>query len=159
MTVQDVARKYMRLSIYRRALLRKKAFAVGLHDGQLPLLEAITQMPGSTQQELSESLLVSAASIALSAKRLERAGLICRETDETNRRRNKLSVTEEGAAVAAKHRDQLNEADSAMLRGFSERELTQLAEYLDRMLDNITDEAGPIRVILPQVKGGNKTKC
>lgn len=142
MDIQDVARRFVVLSVLHRAHIRKKACSGELHDGQLPLLEAIVFMPGSTQQELAEKLFVSPASVALSAKRLEKSGLIRRTADDSDRRRNLLYATEAGVALAVRHRTIINEADEEMLRGFTEAERDALADYLDRMLVNIRQYSG-----------------
>ena len=71
----------------------------GLFWGQPPILHEISEREGCTQIELAEALGVSAPSIAASTKRLEKSGLIRKETDDSNLRRNKIYLTESGRAA------------------------------------------------------------
>ncbi|MDO4572582.1 MAG: MarR family winged helix-turn-helix transcriptional regulator, partial [Clostridia bacterium] len=97
----------------------------------------IIRRPDCTQALLAEQLRVTPASIALSTKRLEKAGLIERRVDPDNRRCNRLRSTDEGAHAADTYRQCFNAVDSRTFRGFSEEERAQLASYLDRMIKNI----------------------
>ena len=50
----------------------------GIHFGQPPLLFTLRQLGRCSQKDLAKSLCVSPASIAVSLKRMEKAGLIMR---------------------------------------------------------------------------------
>ena len=49
------------------------------HPGQLPILWAISQTSHTTQGQIARILGVSRAAVAVSAKRMEHTGLVCRE--------------------------------------------------------------------------------
>ena len=96
-----------------------------IYHGQLPMLEYIYRHDGCTQAELAEKLMITPASAAMSTKRLEKSGLITKSSDESNLRRNNLSLTKEGIDICLKCREAFDEVDSRMLTGFSEEEMKQ----------------------------------
>ena len=57
-------------------------------------LSTIQYYPGLTQRKLSEILFVSEANVAQIIKRLEKNGLIHRESDENNKSKKILNVTD-----------------------------------------------------------------
>ena len=57
-----------------------------LHIRQLPVLEYIIKNDGCSQNELAEFLCVSPASIAVSTKRMQKAGYLEKKEDENDLR-------------------------------------------------------------------------
>lgn len=133
--------RFSQLILLRRIAHRRLLADFPLYRGQPQLLRYIAHHPGCTQAELAERFLVSPASIAQSAKRLERAGLLEKRMDEENQRCRRLYVTAEGKEVTEGFHARLREADAAMLRGFEEQELETLDEYLRRILNNLAPMA------------------
>ena len=129
-----------KLNILRRIEANKISADVGLYLGQLPILEYIIHHEGCTQKEIADIMRVSPASIATSTKRLQRAGLIKKQTDEENLRKNMLSVTKKGIELAMKCRVNFNEFDQKLFSGFSDEELLSVQELLDRLISNISDD-------------------
>lgn len=136
----EVISRMEKLHLLRRIILQKATADIGLHMGQLPILEYVRKNDGCTQAELAEKLLVSPASIALSTKRMEKEGLLEKHVDENNLRRNQLTVTEKGRRVSERCRNIFNEADTRMFDGFEKSELEHFLACLDKMLFNITGE-------------------
>lgn len=66
--------RIIQLNVLRRNLFRKKSAGCALYDGQRPMMETIVCHPGCTQQELASMLCITPASVALSTKRLQKAG-------------------------------------------------------------------------------------
>ena len=93
-----------------------------------------------TQVEIAEELSVSPASIALSTKRLEKAGMIIKETDMDNLRCKRLSLTEKGLSVFKAGYTIRDEQDLRLFKDFSPDELDKLNEFLDRLTLNLTKE-------------------
>lgn len=140
MDLQPLGGRLIMLNVLRRNLVHRKTAGYQLHHGQLPLLELIIANPGCTQQEIATNLKVTPASIAQSTTRLEKAGLIKKQTDPTNRRRNCLSATPDGMHAAGLYRKSFDEVDRQTFLGLSEEELSILTGYLDRMIQNINDD-------------------
>ncbi|MDV3426233.1 MAG: MarR family winged helix-turn-helix transcriptional regulator [Bacillota bacterium] len=128
------------LHLMRRISIQKETADIGLYFGQLPILEYIKRNENCTQRELADKLQVTAASIALSTKRLQKAGLIKKIADEDNLRCNKLSITGKGLETAENGRKIFDALDVKMYQGFSEEELEDLYNYLNRLIINLTGD-------------------
>ncbi len=135
----EISRRFSMLNLLRRIELHRVAADVGLHLGQLPVMEYIIRNDGCTQVEIADTLKVTPASIAISTKRLQKAGLIQKKTDETNLRCNKLSATEKGIELSQNCRDRFNKFDNKLFAGFSDQELLVMKDHLDRLIKNIAD--------------------
>ena len=83
-------RKIITLSILHRYYLQHKAVSVGLYAGQPMVLEFLLQHGESAQKDIAAHAHVSAASIAVSLKRMEKNGLITRSSVEQDARLKKL---------------------------------------------------------------------
>ena len=134
---RKLAWKMDKTYMVRRGAMSKLALDAGLYAGQLPILAYINHHPGCTQKELADWLGVSAASVALSTKRLQKQGLIEKIVDESNLRRNMLSVTEKGREVAFSHRRNAGVFDEQMLEGVTDEELEVFSRVMDKMLANM----------------------
>ena len=134
----ELGGRLMTLGVLRRCLTRGAAPDIPLHHTQLPMLETILRMPDSNQAMLAERLHVTPAAIALSTKRLEKAGLVERRVDPGNRRCNQLRATEAGRRAAAVYRELFHQVDERTFSCLTEAEREQLGALLDRMILHIT---------------------
>ena len=82
---------------------------------------------------------VSPASIALSTKRLQKSGLITKQTDEYNLRCNRLSATAKGIQTSEAFNEQLRQLDEKTFCGINDEERQQLSNILDRIIINACD--------------------
>lgn len=135
-TIWDLGKALDRIAGVRRVSLWHVFADQGLHFGQLRILEHIIKNERCTQNDIAEKLNVSPASIALSTKRLQKAGMIKKVEDNQNRRCNILTVTEKGLETAAHCRHELDLFDEKMFAGISDNERLFLADILDRLLKN-----------------------
>lgn len=126
-----------RLHLLRRLYIQKTMPEHDLYFGQLPLLEYVCRHEGCTQIEMAQALDVTPASIAVSTKRLQKAGLLTKETDEDDLRIKRLSPTGEGRARAKRGRELFTELDQRSFEGFTEEEFRQLTGLLDRIAKNL----------------------
>ena len=109
----------------------------GLYIGQPAMLEYIRSHPGCTQKDMADEAHVTAASIAVSFKRLENAGFIYRRADTSDTRCNRVYITEAGERAlnsCALHFQSLNDR---MLDGISDEEAIILQKCVERMLYNM----------------------
>ena len=111
----------------------------GIHFGQPPLLFTLRQLGRCSQKDLAKSLCVSPASIAVSLKRMEKAGLIMRVPDPDDLRSNRIELTEAGKASADYAEQGLREVSGQSYCGFSEEEFSLLMDLYRRMRQNLTD--------------------
>ena len=133
----DFLAEYNLLRKLERGLFFSVLAKAGLYPGQLPILEFVHAHEGCTQTEIARHLEVSAASIASSTKRMQKAGLILKKTDQLNLRANMLYLTPKGRELAALCRAEINELQSTYLSGFNENEKEQIIQLIMRINENI----------------------
>lgn len=138
--INQSIKKIMRISLLHRIGVDRETSSRGLYFGQLPLLDYIRRNDGCTQVQLSQYMQVSAPSVARSVSRMERAGMLRRTGDASDRRCNQLSVTPQGIRVAEECRAQIDALDRKMLEGFSPDEIQRLLGCLDRILRNLSTD-------------------
>lgn len=136
----EFIKKFLTLKSRQRSLIQTKIGEIGLHFGQPPVMEYIVGHAGCTQTEIADRLGLTPASIAISTKRLEKAGMLTKLTDKDNLRCKKLTATPKGIKITKKCKQVINEVNAQTLQGFSEEEYWQLNKYFDRMLANISHE-------------------
>ena len=115
--------------------LRLEELNIG--PGQMPVLRELSRHKKMTQRELAEHTHVTAATISGTLKRMERADLIQRSEDESDARVSIVELTEKGRDCSTEALRLFNETDKSMLQGFSDEELAQLLDFLNRMHDNL----------------------
>ena len=116
-----------------------------LHSAQPRILGTIARMNrtkdngarGATQKDIADALQTSPAALAMSMKRLQKAGLIEKREDETDLRVNQIHLTEKGKQIHNESLSKIVEIDQHMLEGFSAEETAQLFHYLNRLYDNL----------------------
>ena len=134
----DLMRRFLHIAKLRRVLAGKRLGKVDPYAGQwMPVLGYVLEHDGCSQAELATFLRVTPASVALSTKRMQKAGYLEKEVDEWNLRRNNLHVTESGRHLADTCRDVFYEMDRQAFQGFDTQELNTLAGYLDRVYANM----------------------
>ena len=138
-TDRELIMSIEKLKIVRRICMHNAVLKLPLYHGQLPMLEYIYTHDGCTQAELAEKLMITPASAALSTKRLEKAGFITKKSDKSNRRCNKLSLTELGVETCLKCREAFDGVDRRMLEGFSAEEVEQCFGLINRLIYNLID--------------------
>ena len=127
-----------------RAAIQSELKAAGLGEVGHPMLVSILQSAGESpdgqcqaQRELADLLHISPAAVANSLKGVERDGYIRREPWQEDARRNRVFLTEKGAAAVEGCRDVFRRVSARMMDGFSLEDLAQLARFQRRMLDNL----------------------
>ena len=122
-------------------ILRKKYISAeltkqGLFFGQHHILEFIERNPGCNQCDLSTYLKVTPASIAISTKRLEKAGFIEKRIDEDNLRQKCLYLTYKGFEACKNMKNFFNNLDQSALVDITEDEIDLLEKLMDKMIFN-----------------------
>lgn len=127
-----------------RAAVQGELNAAGLGEVGHPMLVSILQSAEGdpegqcqAQRELADLLHVSPAAVANSLKCLERDGYIRREPWARDARRNRVILTEKGAAAVEGCQEVFRRVSARMMAGFSPEELSQLAQFQRRMIDNL----------------------
>lgn len=117
----------------------KKLEKTGVYRSQHQLLMMLGKHPESSQTELAEKLEISPAAVAVSLKKLEKAGYIIRQSTESDNRVNHVTITEKGRAAIDRSVVCFKELEGAFFEGFDEEELIFLENFLKRMIKNGED--------------------
>jgi DNA-binding MarR family transcriptional regulator len=87
---------------------------------------------------LAEWLSVDKSTITVEVRRLERAGLVAREEDVTDRRAVLLSATEEGRVAMERHRRVAQEVYSTLVGKWNVADRKEFARLLNRFVDEFS---------------------
>ena len=124
--------------------LERSLDSFGLHRAQHRLLMTLACDCFLSQVELAKSLEVSPATIAVTLKSLEKAGLISRRVYREDNRANFVELTDAGERIVEESREVFWALDEKMYRGFSEEEKEQLCHFLERIYENMQNETETI---------------
>ncbi|WBU61335.1 MarR family winged helix-turn-helix transcriptional regulator [Paracoccus albus] len=108
---------------------------LGLSTGTFPALLELWEEDGLSQKQLVERLDIEQATMANTLSRMERDGLIRRKTDETDRRVQRVWLTQaardkRGAAIAA-----ANETNDSAMAGLTAAEQDQFRDLMRKLID------------------------
>ncbi len=108
-----------------------------LHPGQTRILRALDHMGDCSQRDLAKELRISPASVGVSVKRLEKAGLVERKADEKDLRYNKVTLSAQGKEATRMAENVMYGIARRKLSGFTPEELEVLAGYFKRIRENL----------------------
>lgn len=104
--------------------------------GQGKILRILVKEGEMTQRELQDCLGIQPGSMSEIIMKLEGNGLICRTKDETDRRKIKVKITEEGKSFfQEKHKENM-EQEKKLFDALTGEEQEQLKELLSKLLED-----------------------
>lgn len=110
---------------------------VGLYRGQPPILMLLYKNDGMSQKEMARALNLSPATMTVTLKRMEKAGLVLREMDEHDQRILRVHLSEKGREMCETGESRIGVVTAELLEGFTLEEQQQLNEYLGRIACNM----------------------
>ena len=110
---------------------------VGLYRGQPPILMLLYKNDGMSQKERARALNLSPATMTVTLKRMEKAGLVLREMDEHDQRILRVHLSEKGREMCETGESRIGVVTAELLEGFTLEEQQQLNEYLGRIARNM----------------------
>ncbi len=110
---------------------------IGIHPKQIPLLILLDKKDGMSQREISEELHISAPTVAVSMKRMEKAGIIERKSDEHDQRMVRIYLTARGRETIEKSKKCVEDNEKTVFAGFSESEMCLMKRFFDQMIKNL----------------------
>lgn len=111
----------------------------GIYFGQPPILCYLSENPNATQKDIADCLGISPASVAVSVKRMEKAGVISRQTDKDDARRNNLSLTKKGRELNEFALQTFAQVDSAKISGLTDEEIKLMLSLIKKMNNNLRE--------------------
>lgn len=126
----------------RKSILQPCLSEMGLALGQghLRILNHLASRDHLTQKELADICHMDVTTMSRSLDRLEKAGYIERRRDPSCRRSFLICLTPEGMVKAGEAASILDSLDHTFCSGFTEEELTQFADYLRRVCENLESQ-------------------
>ena len=129
----------IRLTILARTLRNafdRKVGDIGVTRSQWTMIAAIARNPGASQRTIAEILEISEASAGRLIDQLCAEGLLERREREDDRRARAVCVTGAAAPLLEQLGEIASQGEARVFAGFSEADLAQLRDYLERMYDN-----------------------
>lgn len=138
---------------FHQAAIEAQFNRYGIHRTQHMTLRYIMHCETPpTQREIAEAFEVSPATVAVTLKKLESAGLILRQPLDS--RTKCIRITDAGRDILEKTRDLFRAVDDAMCADISDAELDALDRNLQKMQQNLKNFEPEIRKI-PDCPGIN----
>lgn len=119
-----------------KRVLSKKVEHTGLYRSQHRLLMYLGRHPDCSQTAIAEKMDISPAAVAVSMKKLEKAGYIRRQSDAEDNRINHVAITDKGKEAINNSFVYFQEVEDALCGGFTEEEIRQLEDFFRRIIQN-----------------------
>ena len=119
------------------AALYRRIGQHGVNTGQFPVLLMLWEQDGVTQASLVGKLAVEQPTMAGTLKRMERAGLIRRVADPTDRRQSHIHLTRKGRALEDALVTGAKDTNAIALAGLTAAESAQFIKLVNRMIENL----------------------
>ena len=144
--------RYLGFLIFDAARLQRTVFdrrvrRLGFTRSQWLVLRRLGRQPGASQSELAEVMEVEKATAGRLIDRLEENGWLERRPDETDRRINRIYMTERGQAVhdtIGPIAEAMVEDELSYLTKAERKQLTDLMINVKRRLQEMATENEPI---------------
>jgi MarR family transcriptional regulator, transcriptional regulator for hemolysin len=136
------------LRVQRVAKSLNRAFEDELADagGSVPtwlILLSLKSGRPETQRELADAVGIRGATMTHHLDALEKAGLVTRMRDPSNRRVQRVALTSEGDAAFHRLRKVAMGFDKRLRAGVSDEELASVSELLSRLAENASAARRP----------------
>lgn len=130
---------YMKTGHLHRDVLEKEVRRTGVYRSQHQILMFLSNHPEASQKEIAEFLGVSTATIAVTLKKLEKAGYILRASDPKDNRCNRIQLSGKGEEIVTQSHEIFWRVEEAMFLGFSEEEKKKLINFFERICENLEE--------------------
>lgn len=120
-----------------RKIIEKEIINLGIHPSQHHLLMYLARNGESTQCSIAQAMEVSAATIAVSLKKLEKGKYIEKKNSAEDNRVNFIALTKKGEEVVRQSQQLFEDTDEAIFQGLTEEEKDQFHGFLERIIQNL----------------------
>ncbi|MGI6605408.1 MAG: MarR family winged helix-turn-helix transcriptional regulator [bacterium] len=112
-------------------------YGLSIEVGQIPVLVQVYRYHGISQDGISTNAVLDKGTVARVVKQLEESGLVVRQTDECDRRVNRIYPTPKALELEGNVFGLLRELQEIMYQGFTQEEIEHVNSLLERMKGNI----------------------
>ncbi len=138
---------FMRL---RRRTMHRYFQSIGMFNGHPHLLFHIRRTPGITQKELAAHMEIAPATVAVSIKRLEAAGLVQRQGDDKDKRVIHLYLTDKGVEMDEACRRGRDFMINTLYKGLTPEEQDNLYHLLGKVSANLQAGYDTLPAVSPE---------
>ena len=130
------------IEMLRRRLIRPMFIELGLTvgQGQPRILKELREHGTMNQKELADSCIMDVTTMSRTLDRMEKDGLLKRESNPASRRSWNVLLTESGMQKADEVVKIFDKIDDVIYSGFSEDELKVISGITDRVKNNLWSE-------------------
>ena len=121
----------------QRNTMQRYFRSCGLFNGHPKILFWLCREAGLTQRELAQRMHISAATLSVSVRRMEAAGLVLRRPDEKDARLTRLYLTEKGEELDRRCRKGREFLINTLYADFSDSDVQTLSSLLTRMTQSL----------------------
>jgi len=137
------SRRQIGVRIHILARLMRNRFdrlvaGLNITRSQWQMIAMVSHNPGATQRTIAEALEMSEASAGRLIDRLCADGLLERQERYDDRRARAVYVTKASEPLLAKLAEVARDNERKLFRGFSDADVEQLRDYLDRLSRNLS---------------------
>lgn len=126
----------------QRNYLRPCFGRIGLGAGQPKLLIYLQQHGPCRQKQLAEYFEIDPAAVSRMVDSLQKGQFVRRQQDTASRRSDLVELTEKGQQAVADWKSFCAQEEALMLKGFTQQERAQFADYLVRAYQNLREYKG-----------------
>lgn len=123
----------------KTALMFRSSWPKQMHTfihGEMFILNYLLEFKGSAAPtELSTAMNASTARVAMALKTLESKGLVKRDTDQSDRRKIKVTITEQGSEFVKQHRAVMHARMEKILQELGEADAKEYIRITGRIVD------------------------
>ncbi|MFU0828119.1 MAG: DNA-binding transcriptional regulator, MarR family [Lachnoclostridium sp.] len=133
-----IIKQLIGFSIKHRKIMQHYLDKTGVYQAQHHLLMTLARNQNASQKDLATSMDVSAATIAVTLKKLEKGGYIKKKMDKGDNRFNQITITKKGNEVVEKSKQIFDAVDQRIFEGITEEEKLTLSALLKKMDNNLS---------------------
>jgi len=112
---------------------------IGIYKGQPQILELLWEKDGLTQKDIAESLKLRPSTVTVTLGRMEKAGLLRRETDPRDMRVSRVYLTERGRGLKKDIEEIDKMLEDECFAGFTFEEKILLRRFFIQIRDNLRE--------------------
>ena len=125
--------------VFQRLLVRSGVDAFNGPQGRI--LDVLWQGDGISSREISQRTGLASSTLTSMIDRMEAQGLVVRMPSPDDRRAMRIFLTDEAKRLQGEYERVSEAMTDVYFRGFTEDEVAQFEEYLQRVLHNIEEES------------------
>ncbi len=134
---KEVIHQLIGFAMKHRKIMQQYLNETGVFHAQHRLLMEIYRNQNASQIDIARLMDVSAATVAVSLKKLQKGGYINKEMDEGDNRLNQITITDKGNRVIEQSKQIFEATDKRVFEGFTQEEKSALSVLLNKLDANL----------------------